>query len=670
MKNKLLFAVLFLTVLLSGCGKNKDDAGWDKNTEESTEDIIATEDRSAEKVTLNMEDYLIDDECGLYSIKSLIGDIDDIVAASMYDAEHVVLLSQDDNSLLTVKLLSLRSGNLVDCCSVKLDEPDDMYGFDDINCYKIISTAPLVVNRSSAGELLIFNEDFTKCTVMEMTNKYNTMSAVCDGNNMYYMNSGDEKIYKYDLSDIAGSSDGEEVDLLYGMPEQGQIESTTMQITYDMGEMVWKPDVNMTWCNIEGIEGNDIYIYAYDIVNGCYFYADYNLNTESYNKMYTVDDYFDVYDGSFEWTVRLCYESEEEFLEDSQVLEYCDYNMGNKYQVILPEGDTESYIWYKIDGMVSEDEQYILSVAVSDDMESEESGIIVSHARDILIWDYDAGPCSSCNGNITSTYAMDEEIEYGEATERAHELEDKYGIQIVLGANVKDQMPDYTPEVCEDTELMMSAMDDIEAAFDIFPEGFIDELTAECFISITIYLTGTLTSKDTTTYIEQAGAVTSTTWNYQMIGVDMNEWNIKETIVHELCHVIDNKLGITDTVNELNEDWSQYNPEGFSYYDSYIGYDFDYDDTYYDDDYYMNLDEELIYFYDDYSKTFPGEDRARLMEHFTEWEYLESCYNSSHIQKKIGVFLEYLYDNFESIKNADSFQWQETYDKLISEGTP
>lgn len=691
MKKKIVFAGMILAILISGCGKNKDNGKNENATNDTsfisstTEEVTTEEEATTEEITLDMNDYLADDEYKLYSMKMPAGDMSDVISVAMYDDEHIVMLCLGENRELTVKLMSLRSGKVVEACTVSMDEPKE-YWVDDSYSFNIVSVNPLVVYRSSAEELLVFREDFSECTVMNMQNKNNTISAACEDNYLYYQNSGDLKIYRYDMSDITASKDGEKTDLLYGMPEQGKINSNVIEVAYNTGELIWRPDVNMANCSIEGIDDDEIYLNIYDIVNDLYFYAAYDMEDKEYDEMYTVEDYFEMYDGDFDWTLSTCYEADQEGYTGNdagrQGVVYCDYENDRKYLAYVPDAQNDNYSWCKLGFRDDEDDRYLLIYMVTLDFDEGEAcdsaseeeydgecGVTSEYVCDILLWDYKNSSYTECRDDIKSDYMMDDQIEYGEATERARELEEKYDVQVVLGANVKGQFPDYDAEVCEDTQLMISAMDEIDAALSIFPEGFIDELTSECYICITFYLTGTLTSKDTDTYIGQAGAVTSATWGYQMIALDINEWNIKGTIVHELCHAIDNKLGVTGDVDALNEAWSEYNPEGFSYYNSYIGYEGDFEDTTYAGTYYDDMDAEKVYFYDDYAKTFPGEDRARTMEHFVEWENLESCYNSSHLQGKLKVFLDYLYDNFESIRNADSFQWQETYDKLIADGT-
>ena len=649
MRRWILFAGLMLTALFAGCG---DDADRNRATEDDKKRTETDKTPTTEEASWDLDWHVINAKDGLYDITDVTEDTGDIMDVAMYDDDVLLVLKMDTEKVLSVELISLSDGRMVTACSVQMNDYEASYG--NALDFEIMHTSPLVVNRSATNELITFSGDFSECTIFGESDENAYISYICDDDCMYFMNSADQRLYRYAMpyGDLV-SDDG-----TYEITEQGRIESTTIELS-DIGEEVWRPDTDMTNCCIISADDEELCMEIYDMANECYFYVLYDTEDGEYEELFTMDEFYDYFDTDLSYAI--CYE----YPEDVTELVYYDFEHGRKYQTDMPVEDTEDaedYVWYDVGAIMVEPELYLPVIAYTNGDEA--------YVSCIYLWDYAAGTGSSCNAATKTAYAMDEEVDYGEATQRAKQMEETYGIQIVLGANVKDQLPDYDAEVCEDTSLMMSAMDDIEEAFGIYPTGFIDELTEGCFISITIYLTGTLTTKDEELYISQAGAVTSTTWGYQMMAIDMNESDIRSTIVHELCHVIDNKLEQSGVTSELNEAWSAYNPEGYSYYDSYIGYEEDYEYTSYDEAYFTSGDAETVYFYDDYSKTYVGEDRARLMEHFTEWEYLEDCYNSSHIQGKIGVFLTYLYDNFASIRNADSFEWQETYDRLISEGTP
>jgi hypothetical protein len=152
-----------------------------------------------------------------------------------------------------------------------------------------------------------------------------------------------------------------------------------------------------------------------------------------------------------------------------------------------------------------------------------------------------------------------------------------------------------------------------------------------------------------------------------MMVFDITQWGIGQNLIHEMSHVIDNKLMDMGLIDELNEQWSECNPEGFEYYDSYMGYEGDWTYTAYSDEYYEDMDAEKIYFYDDYAKTYPGEDRARIMENFYDWDWVESYYNSSHFQAKIGIYLDFLEAHFDTCRDGN-YKWRDMYERLIKEG--
>jgi hypothetical protein len=150
-----------------------------------------------------------------------------------------------------------------------------------------------------------------------------------------------------------------------------------------------------------------------------------------------------------------------------------------------------------------------------------------------------------------------------------------------------------------------------------------------------------------------------------MVALDITLWGTRETLLHEMSHVIDNKFGNDGLIDDLNEKWAECNPPGFDYYYNYFDYEGDTENTSLAEEYWVDWNPEIVYFYDDYAKTYPGEDRARVMEHFTDWDTLEDCYSSSHLQKKIGVYLDFLEAHFESCQDGN-YLWRELYNQLVT----
>ena len=195
----------------------------------------------------------------------------------------------------------------------------------------------------------------------------------------------------------------------------------------------------------------------------------------------------------------------------------------------------------------------------------------------------------------------------------------------------------------------------MDKALAIYPERFIQEIKNHSFININICLVGSIKSKDSDGIL--ANGVTVLNWGYECIAVDITGKDIANTLIHEMSHVIDEKLERCGVLNDLDDKWMACNPKDFEYYNSYVGYEKNYKNTSYDNDYWLNDDPETVYFFDDYSKTYVKEDRARLLEHFNDFKVIDDCYKSSHIRAKLEAYFECLKNTFSSFKDFDSTYW-------------
>ena len=203
---------------------------------------------------------------------------------------------------------------------------------------------------------------------------------------------------------------------------------------------------------------------------------------------------------------------------------------------------------------------------------------------------------------------------------------------------------------------IMKAFDTVEATLKLFPEGFFDQLEENYVRNTVIYFTGKQAPKDASINITDSYGVTSDENGLMTIFVNIIDGTLtRATLMHELTHAIDRKL-IYDNALDENE-WSTYNPSDFEYYYAYIdenGNDYsdsdDYIYTSYANDAYVN-DYKDTYFVDVYAKTWPTEDRSRLMEYLMGFDYDDNMYHSEHIQDK----LEYFFDCIRNDLGTDTW---------------
>lgn len=195
--------------------------------------------------------------------------------------------------------------------------------------------------------------------------------------------------------------------------------------------------------------------------------------------------------------------------------------------------------------------------------------------------------------------------------ERAAELSARSGLVINIADQCATVYDEYATDQVLDYWLIDDALDELEAAINSFPEGIFYQLTYEDIRTLEVNLTGSLyplsLPEDGNGYSSFAAFV-QTGYGKNILVLDITLWGLYGSLCHEFGHMIDRKVvadsWLRDDALFSEYDWSLLNPDDFCYAYSYyyIG-DEICRERYYD------------YFIDDYSRTWPTEDRARIIEY-------------------------------------------------------
>lgn len=249
--------------------------------------------------------------------------------------------------------------------------------------------------------------------------------------------------------------------------------------------------------------------------------------------------------------------------------------------------------------------------------------------------------------------------DYGELTEKAQELEEKYGLKIEMGENVPTSFDDYDAVQMTGTAQISSALQTIGEVLTIYPEGYFEDVADGYYRDIVIYLTGTLTPHDSASNITNAGGFTTQSGGLAKVAFDIGFDLDRGTIIHELTHVLDYRLEGKDEIDDNR--WNELNPEGFNYYYSYIdsdGNSYEYSgDTSYTA--LSESDPEKIWFVDTYSKTYPMEDRARLVEYLLQdSDSAPDYFGGTPIQKKLTWYFQVIRDAVGSSDWPEETTWE------------
>ena len=281
-------------------------------------------------------------------------------------------------------------------------------------------------------------------------------------------------------------------------------------------------------------------------------------------------------------------------------------------------------------------------------------------ASRIYLWDTVNCAAADWEGPSETAYEAPEPVDYGELSRAAEELGDRYGVTIVLGDNIPSEFRDYTAEPATEPSVLSGSLSVLSNTLSLYPEGYFDRLKGDYFRGIVLYLTGALTPLNAASSISNASAFTTESNGLMQVAFDLYDDLDPSTVIHELTHAADYRfLG----EGLLDEDvWNAMNPEGFSYYYSYIDASGVSYETAGSTEYTAEsgCPARDVYFIDPYSKTYPMEDRAVLMENLlsgnSPYAY---CFSGGHVQEKLSCYFRFLRDTLDDGTWPASTAWEE-----------
>lgn len=172
----------------------------------------------------------------------------------------------------------------------------------------------------------------------------------------------------------------------------------------------------------------------------------------------------------------------------------------------------------------------------------------------------------------------------------------------------------------------------------LYPDGFFEALSDGN--AIVFRLAGSI-SAVVENAVGRPAAVTCDIDGSPSVVLDVSDPGgyLAAVIVHELCHVIDgrlDRLAANDPSHWNRDDWKKLNPPGFDYLYSYGGEQGA--SPFFGAAFTAEDGNGEIFFADRYSKTFPTEDRARLMELVFSHSPGASCLKSPFVREKLKYY--------------------------------
>lgn len=263
----------------------------------------------------------------------------------------------------------------------------------------------------------------------------------------------------------------------------------------------------------------------------------------------------------------------------------------------------------------------------------------------LLYWDTSRGGRGE---PIPFTPVPEPSAEEALVRQRVEELQSRYGVTIFVGADCRTGFYDYTAETVTDWADISEALDTLERALSVYPEGFFHQLRYGSIHALEIHLVGTLQPYDAGEYVDTYSAFVQEEYDKFVMAADIN-LTYDYTYFHEISHVIDAYLA-WDAENRadalFSEDtWCSLNPSWFP------GYTYTYSQE-------VAL-QDMTSFVDSYSTIKPTEDRARVLEYaMAEFGYY-TFEDADILLKKLDYYCRCIRDAFDTAGWEEPLPWEQ-----------
>lgn len=259
--------------------------------------------------------------------------------------------------------------------------------------------------------------------------------------------------------------------------------------------------------------------------------------------------------------------------------------------------------------------------------------------QNLCFWDTGATAVENGESFTTAHYTAQSPDRDGlaELQARADALGQQYGVRIIVTPEDVPQPEDYTLTTEHQTKALEIGLAALERALPRFPEDFFSRIVEDTGNKVlTISLVRSISdNQEGLQYWLGADA---------HIAVAMGE-NVEQQFYHELCHVLD--AFIYANTRDMDV-WNTLNPQGFAYDYSYELY------KHHGTEYLEGKNQAFI---DNFSRTYPKEDRARV------WEYAlmpdkEASFDSEIMQAKLRLLSASIRDAFNWKRDSREFPWE------------
>lgn len=287
---------------------------------------------------------------------------------------------------------------------------------------------------------------------------------------------------------------------------------------------------------------------------------------------------------------------------------------------------------------------------------------VTSENPKLYVWDTQTPESQSGDNGLYKYPYMAEDAQDTDEMERlkayAQSLGEQYGVKVFIADDAPTQLWGYKAEHVTSVRLTQRALMILRQALGSYPDGFFEQLHNEAQGPLKFYILcnfvpdGSDSLSTTTGLFGQDAAQQYVALNV----VDLDR--LEPLIYHEISHAIDNKLFGVSNQTYHSEAWDMLNPEGFAY-------DFSYQsnaqianwDHVYGGGVFME-NQGTAYFIDAYSKSYPTEDRARIMEYAMGYYPSSKCFGEEYLWKKLEYISRDIREHFDTAGWPEVTWWE------------
>ncbi len=260
-----------------------------------------------------------------------------------------------------------------------------------------------------------------------------------------------------------------------------------------------------------------------------------------------------------------------------------------------------------------------------------------------------------------------DETELANIQDYADAISEKYKVKILTGDLCDEAVGTYKTSPLKNICLITNSLEEIDSLLSEYPADLIDQINYQGTKPFKIQLIGGLEGMEGENVISNAIALYNDEGDEHNIALDCSSREgFRSNFYHEMSHAIDYYIfdNYGDYYNEYDSEWVDLNDNKYYYDYSYV------------DNAYTNLNgtmsyednKENVYFHDSYAKSYPTEDRARLMEYALTYgiSYYEEY---PHMMEKLKYMYRTILKTFNTENWKDGFfEFDDWFDEEIESG--